>query len=124
MNLRPFMGIFAALVICVACGCDSTPATSNPLTKSSETPSEETKSIAVKVTGMMCPHSCLKDVKQLIEKKNDVVSIELTPQKDPDVIDNPIVLVKYRGKLHQAETTSAILAAGFEKVEYLESISQ
>jgi hypothetical protein len=80
--------------------------------------SQEPKLISIKVTGMMCPHSCLKDVKSLIEKQNDVVSIELTPQKEADVIDNPVVLVRYKGELHQEATTKAILAAGFEKVEF------
>ncbi|MEQ1826436.1 MAG: heavy metal-associated domain-containing protein [Pirellula sp.] len=78
------------------------------------------RQVSVRVTGMMCPHGCLKDVKQVIEKKNDVVSIELTPQKDPDVIDNPVVVVTYNGVLNRDETTKAILAAGFEKVEFLE----
>jgi hypothetical protein len=80
----------------------------------------ETKLISVKVTGMMCPHSCLKDIKSLISKTNDVESIELTPQKEADVIDNPVVLVRYRGELHKEATTKAILAAGFDNVEYTE----
>ena len=80
----------------------------------------ETKLVSVKVTGMMCPHSCLKDVKSLISKTNDVESIELTPQKEADVIDNPVVLVRYRCELHKEATTKAILAAGFDDVEYTE----
>lgn len=80
----------------------------------------ETKLISVKVTGMMCPHSCFKDIKSLISKTNDVESIELTPQKEADVIDNPVVLVRYRGELQKEATTKAILAAGFENVEYTE----
>ncbi len=80
----------------------------------------ETKLISVKVTGMMCPHSCFKDIKSLISKTNDVESIELTPQKEADVIDNPVVLVRYRGELQKEATTKAILAAGFDNVEYTE----
>ena len=93
---------------------ESTPETSN----ASEV--AETKLISVKVTGMMCPHSCFKDIKSLISKTNDVESIELTPQKEADVIDNPVVLVRYRGELHKEATTKAILAAGFDNVEYTE----
>jgi hypothetical protein len=84
--------------------------------------SEESKLISVRVTGMMCPHSCLKDVKELIEKQNDIVSIELTPQKEPDVIDNPVILVRYRGDLKRDQTSKAILAAGFEKVDFFDAI--
>ena len=80
----------------------------------------ETKLIAVKVTGMMCPHSCLKDVKTLISKANDVESIELTPQKEAEVIDNPVVMVRYRGVMDREATSKSILAAGFEKVEFTE----
>lgn len=78
----------------------------------------ESKTVAVTVTGMMCPHGCYPEVKSLISKKNDIESIELTPQKEKDVIDNPVILVKYRGELNKEETTKAILGAGFEKVEY------
>jgi len=92
---------------------------SNPET-SNASELAETKLVSVKVTGMMCPHSCLKDIKSLIAKTNDVESIELTPQKEADVIDNPVVLVRYRGELHKEATTKAILAAGFENVEYTE----
>ena len=78
------------------------------------------KTVAVTVTGMMCPHGCYPEVKSLISKKNDIESFELTPQKEKNVIDNPVILVKYRGELNKEETTKAILGAGFEKVEYKE----
>ncbi len=78
------------------------------------------KTVAVKVTGMMCPHGCYPQVKSLIVKTNHVESIELTPQLKKDVIDNPVVLVKVRGELDKAATTKAILEAGFEQVEFTE----
>ncbi len=77
-----------------------------------------TKMVAVTVTGMMCPHGCYPEVKKLIASSNETESIELTPQSKPDVIDNPVVLVKYRGELNKEAITKAILEAGFEKVEY------
>ncbi len=82
------------------------------------TEATESKMVAVTVTGMMCPHGCYPEVKSLIAKKNDIESIELTPQKEKGVIDNPVILVKYRGELDKEATTKAILGAGFEKVEY------
>jgi len=120
---------FAALVCAfgaVLTGCnESTPLLIKTPTESvtsakpvsSET-NQEIKLVAVKVTGMMCPHSCLKDVKSLIEKQNDIESIELTKQQNEETIDNPVVLVRYRGILNEEGTTKAILAAGFEKVEF------
>lgn len=123
--------LFSSLALSVMfVGCDqqscSLPSPSAIVRSETNPPSSnaselaETKLISVKVTGMMCPHSCLKDVKSLISKTNDVESIELTPQKEADVIDNPVVLVRYRGELHKEATTKAILAAGFENVEYTE----
>jgi hypothetical protein len=109
-------------------GCEtrssSTYPSASPSDRVSSGESTETKLVAVRVTGMMCPHSCLKDVEAIIRKENDVASIELTPQKDPDKIDNPVVMVRYRGQLHQEETSKAIVAAGFEKVEFDDNASQ
>ena len=109
-------------------GCNSEPnkiasPPDKPVAITSDSDSAETaefKMVSVKVTGMMCPHGCYPEVKSLITKKNDVESIELTPQEKKDVIDNPVILVKYRGVLNKEETTKAIIEAGFEKVEYTE----
>ena len=76
------------------------------------------KTVAVTVTGMMCPHGCFPEVQKLIASSNETESIELTPQEKKDTINNPVVLVKYRGELNKEATTKAILEAGFEKVEY------
>ena len=78
----------------------------------------DVKTVAVTVTGMMCPHGCFPEVKKLIASSNETESIELTPQEQKDTINNPVVLVKYRGELNREATTKAILEAGFEKVEY------
>lgn len=87
-----------------------------PFTDSSETAA--VKTVAVTVTGMMCPHGCFPEVQKLIASSNETESIELTPQEEKDTINNPVVLVKYRGELNKEATTKAILEAGFEKVEY------
>ena len=123
-----FAMIFGSLLAFVGCNpeaknVDSTSATpivtNAPTVAASEsTEGAESKMVAVTVTGMMCPHGCYPQVKSLIAKKNDIESIELTPQKEKDVIDNPVILVKYRGELDKEATTKAILGAGFEKVEY------
>lgn len=123
-----FAMILGSLMAFVGCNpqpnnVDSTSATpivtDSPIgTASESTEAAESKMVAVTVTGMMCPHGCYPEVKSLIAKKNNVESIELTPQKEKDVIDNPVILVKYRGELDKEATTKAILGAGFEKVEY------
>ena len=120
--------LLGSLLAFVGCNPAADRVTSNSLTPViAETPvvdvshsaeSAKAKTVAVTVTGMMCPHGCYPEVKSLISKKNNIESIELTPQKEKDVIDNPVILVKYRGELNKEETTQAILGAGFEKVEY------
>ena len=125
MRFAMILGSLLAFVGCnpEANNVDSTSATSIVTDSPFETASEsseaaESKMVAVTVTGMMCPHGCYPEVKSLIAKKNDIESIELTPQKEKDVIDNPVILVKYRGELDKEATTKAILGAGFAKVEY------
>ncbi len=118
--------IIALSLLLTAIGCNSqsnniSSPSDKPVVVSPESDNSETaefKTVAVTVTGMMCPHGCYPEVKSLITKKNDVESIELTPQREKDVIDNPVILVKYRGVLNKEETTKAIIEAGFEKVEY------
>lgn len=77
----------------------------------------EPKLISLKVDGMTCPSGCYPSVKSAIAKQKGVLGIELAPQKDADVIDNPIVFVKYKGSLDLESTLKAISRAGFEAQE-------
>ena len=128
MRFAIFLGSLLAFVLAFV-GCNSAvdQVVSNsqtldiaetPVVGSNSSNSTVSKTVAVTVTGMMCPHGCYPEVKSLISKKNDIESFELTPQKEKNVIDNPVILVKYHGELNKEETTKAILGAGFEKVEY------
>jgi len=115
-----FVIVFVSLLTVIGCNSNSEEAVKSlsPVSIVANNESAEVRTVAVTVTGMMCPHGCYPGVKSVIEKKNDVASIELTPQQKQDVIDNPVILVKYRGELNKDATTKAILEAGFEKVEY------
>jgi hypothetical protein len=42
------------------------------------------------------------------------VDVELAPQQKEDVIDNPVVFVRYNGELDLKSTLKAIQRAGFE----------
>ena len=120
---------FALIVVLLLgfVGCNSNPDevaarslknASQPKESAQSNEPAEVKTVAVKVTGMMCPHGCYPQVKSLISKTNNVESIELTPQLKADVIDNPVILVKYRGALDKDATTKALIEAGFEQVEF------
>jgi copper chaperone CopZ len=82
-----------------------------------EEESVEPKLVSFKVDGMTCPSGCYPSVKSAIAKQKGVIDVELAPQKEADVIDNPIVMVKYKGKLDLESTLKAISRAGFEAQE-------
>ncbi len=73
--------------------------------------------VSFKVEGMSCPHGCYPSVREAIAKQKTVDGIELAPQKAADVIDNPIVTVKYHGQFDVKAAMAAIADAGFDKVE-------
>lgn len=75
------------------------------------------QTVAFRVGDMTCPTGCYPSVKAAIAKQKGVSEIELAPQKEADVIDNPIVNVTYRGDLDIKATITAIEKAGFEQVE-------
>jgi copper chaperone CopZ len=88
-----------------------------PSTTTDQEDSAEAKLVSLKVEGMTCPSGCYPSVKSAIAKQKGVVEVELAPQKESDVIDNPIVFVKYKGKLDLDSTIKAISRAGFEAQE-------
>jgi len=116
-------GLFLLLPMVALFGC-SGPKTAENVSSSANPilakESRELKQVAVKVTGMMCPHACYPEVESLIGKQKEVDSIELTPQKEKDKIDNPVVLVKFHGELDKAAITRSLMGAGFTAVEYID----
>jgi len=63
---------------------------------------------------MSCPAGCYPSVRSAIAKQKGVMDVELAPQKEEGVIDNPVVFVKYQGDLDLQATFKAIERAGFE----------
>lgn len=124
MKKRTFSALTSALTLVAAgilsglVGCND-PKSQLPSERLARSPvvsneSEETKTVSFKVDGMTCPSGCYPTVKSAIAKQKGVVDVELAPQKEKDVIDNPIVFVKYKGKLDLESTFKAISRAGFE----------
>jgi copper chaperone CopZ len=70
--------------------------------------------VSLKVDGMTCPTGCYPTVRSAIAKQNGVLGVELAPQEKEGVIDNPVVYVKYQGKLDFDAMLKAIERAGFE----------
>ena len=109
----------ACLVLCTAChklsdqqgGIDANEVSSD------STSQNETRLVSLKVEGMTCPSGCYPTVRSAIAKQNGVLDVELAPQKEEDVIDNPVVFVKYKGDLDLDKMFKAIERAGFEAQE-------
>ncbi|MCD0463493.1 heavy-metal-associated domain-containing protein [Roseiconus lacunae] len=55
-----------------------------------------TASLTLNVPDMHCPFACYPNVKKTLEGRDDVVSVELVPQKEEGVIDTPQVVVQYK----------------------------
>ena len=122
LRLICLLALYASVLVFPGCesSCNqSIPSSSasSPNTTTDQEESAETKLVSFKVEGMTCPSGCYPSVKSAIAKQKGVVEIELAPQKEADVIDNPIVFVKYKGKLDLDSTLKAISRAGFEAQE-------
>ena len=53
-------------------------------------------SMTLNVPKMHCPFACYPSVKKTLEGRDDVLSVELVPQKEEGIIDNPQVVVTYK----------------------------
>lgn len=105
--------------LCVACDRPAEQAVvKTPNAESSDSSSQsEIQLIRFKVEGMTCPSGCYPTVRSAIVKQEGVVDVELAPQEKEDVIDNPVVFVKYKGKLDRDKMFKAIERVGFEPQE-------
>lgn len=103
------------LMLLVA-GCQP-PSTSQTANASKDDATEfaaTTQLVSLKVDGMTCPTGCYPSVRSAIAKQKGVLEVELAPQKEKDVIDNPIVMVKFQGDVDWDATLQAISRAGFD----------
>jgi hypothetical protein len=71
-----------------------------------------TKLVNMKVS-MHCPHGCYPTVKKTLEKEAGVEGVTLAQQKDPDVIDNPVVYITTNTSFDANKAMAALKAEGF-----------
>ena len=123
------LGLFVLGLSLFAVGC--TPPASNemapvtpPATGGAETSSgstsaslpsidKSTQLVSMKVS-MHCPHGCYPTVKETLEKEAGVEGVTLAQQKDPNVIDNPVVYIAINNSFDAAKAVEALKAEGFE----------
>ena len=89
------------------------PASSESVAKSTPDIEIETVSLTMDVPEMHCPFACYPSVKENLEKRGDVVSVELAPQKEEGVIDNPQVIVTCSENFDADQAIAMLEAAGF-----------
>jgi hypothetical protein len=71
--------------------------------------------VTFRVPTMECPHNCWPVVRDTLKKQPGVTEVTLAPQKDKDVIDNPLVTANLNGPFDADKAIQAIAAAGFAK---------
>jgi copper chaperone CopZ len=114
MNLRLVL-LCATILMCSACDQPRNPmSVESPSTPAGESTPAAPQLVSLKVDGMTCPSGCYPSVRSAIAKQKGVLEVELAPQKEKDVIDNPVVFVKYKGDLDLDAMFKAIERAGFE----------
>ncbi len=106
--------VCAVALLCSACDQPNRSANTGSQAAVAENTDTETQLVSFQVEGMTCPSGCYPTVRSAIAKQKGVVDVELAPQQKEDVIDNPTVFVKYKGKLDLDATFKAIERVGFE----------
>lgn len=70
--------------------------------------------ISLKVPGMHCPVACYPAVKKTLEGQSGVELVELAPQKEEGIIDNPVVLIKTSEGFDLDAAIQTLAQTGFE----------
>lgn len=80
---------------------------------SSATPDVELASLTLDVPKMHCPSYCYPTVKKKLESREDVVAVELAPQKEEGVIDNRQVIVSVKDGFDRDAALAMLEEVGF-----------
>ncbi len=76
-------------------------------------PEVRTASLTMQVPEMHCPFACYPRVKENLEARENVVSVELAQQAKEGVIDNPQVIVTYHDEFDADGAIAKLEAEGF-----------
>jgi mercuric ion binding protein len=73
----------------------------------------QTASLTMSVPKMHCPVMCYPSVKKSLEERDDVLSVELAPQKEEGIIDNRQVIVTYKTGFDTEQAIASLETVGF-----------
>lgn len=77
-------------------------------------------SLTMNVPDMHCPVACYPAIKSHLEKSDAVVSVDLAPQKEEGVIDNPQIIVKHRSEFDPGQAIASLETLGFKNSTVVE----
>ncbi|MCO8122391.1 heavy-metal-associated domain-containing protein [Stieleria sp. TO1_6] len=112
-------GIMYFITVSPDASSDAQPAASESVASESVasiTPQTDvnTASLTLNVPEMHCPFACYPSVKKSLEQRDDVVAVELAPQKEEGVIDNRQVIVTYREGFDPQQAIASLKSDGFD----------
>jgi copper chaperone CopZ len=76
-------------------------------------PNAKYQRVSLEVPTMSCPFACWPKVKKTLEKQPGVGEVTLSPQKDKDAIDQPVVYVEATEAFQAEAAIAALTDAGF-----------
>lgn len=106
----------AGIAVTLLVGCESravmTTAASASTSATAATQAGET--LVVHVPEMNCPFACWPAVKEDLAAQSGVLDVELAPQKDENVIDNPKVFIRVSDQFDADAAVKSLASAGFK----------
>lgn len=112
----------AAVLFLVGCSTSTTapapastaeaPAQAEPVRQ--KDPNATYTKVSFEVPTMSCPHACWPKVKKTLEAQPGVGDVTLAPQKEADLIDQPIVYVEVTDQFQADAAIAALSKVGFD----------
>ncbi len=92
----------------------NSPASSTPAVATGENVMNEPGQLVMRVPEMHCPFACYPAVKSTLEGDANVASVELMPQKDENLIDNPEIVINYKAGFDVNAAIASLASKGFK----------
>lgn len=116
-------GIAYAIAVLVAAGMVYLIAfqeSSNPAQTNAAAVQAEPASLTLNVPEMHCIYACFPSVKENLESREDVISVELVKQKEEGPIDTPNVIVTYSAEFDVDDAVASLEKEGFPNSSVVE----
>ncbi|TWT91323.1 heavy-metal-associated domain-containing protein [Stieleria varia] len=85
-----------------------------------EPSAEQLTKVTLSVPDMMCPHGCYPSIKERLESSDDIVSVELGPQKVEGEIDNRQIIVTHKESFNVDDAIAQLETIGFKNASVVQ----